>query len=389
MGYPDTAYWLDVGTPEAFVRGSCDLVLGRLASPALPGPCGDALVLPGAVRRAGRAGDGRHGGRGRQPCRARARTCTASVLFDGAVIGAGARVSGSVVGSAASVGEGAVAGRRGDRRRGADRLGAMSCATGSGYGRGPSSGPPPSGSPRTPDACHSPPGQPARRTHRRLPGSGRRPSPSTSGLSCPCTAGDRATRPSGLAPTARSGAPRGRRMAPGTLRVTAAAAGGPADSTSGGRRCRRDCGQRTAWGPGAAWLLDALPGLLGAQDDPAGVRPGAPAAARPGPPARRRRGSGGPAGCWRRWFRRSSSRRSWTQEAHRAWRLLLLRFGDPAPGPAPAGLRVFPPAQAWLRIPSWEWHRAGVEAVRARTIAAAARVAGRLEEIGRHGPGRG
>jgi 3-methyladenine DNA glycosylase/8-oxoguanine DNA glycosylase len=68
-------------------------------------------------------------------------------------------------------------------------------------------------------------------------------------------------------------------------------------------------------------------------------------------------------------------------EAWRAWRLLLLRFGDQAPGPVPDGMRVFPPAGTWLHIPSWEWHRAGVEAVRARTVANAARVAGRLEEI--------
>jgi 3-methyladenine DNA glycosylase/8-oxoguanine DNA glycosylase len=68
-------------------------------------------------------------------------------------------------------------------------------------------------------------------------------------------------------------------------------------------------------------------------------------------------------------------------EAWRAWRLLLLRFGDLAPGPAPDGMRVFPGARTWLRIPSWEWHRAGVEAVRARTVAGAAHVAGRLEEI--------
>src|SRR5580693_9919639 len=39
LGYVDTSYWLDVGTPEAFVRGSRDLVLGELASSALPGPC--------------------------------------------------------------------------------------------------------------------------------------------------------------------------------------------------------------------------------------------------------------------------------------------------------------------------------------------------------------
>ena len=68
-------------------------------------------------------------------------------------------------------------------------------------------------------------------------------------------------------------------------------------------------------------------------------------------------------------------------EARRAWRYLLLKFGDPAPGPAPAGMRVSPPPRTWRRIPSWEWHRAGVEGVRARTIIGAAEVAGRLEEI--------
>jgi 3-methyladenine DNA glycosylase/8-oxoguanine DNA glycosylase len=68
-------------------------------------------------------------------------------------------------------------------------------------------------------------------------------------------------------------------------------------------------------------------------------------------------------------------------EARRAWRYLLLKFGGPAPGPAPAGMRVCPPPRAWCRIPSWEWHRAGVEGVRARTIIGAAEVAGRLEEI--------
>jgi 3-methyladenine DNA glycosylase/8-oxoguanine DNA glycosylase len=68
-------------------------------------------------------------------------------------------------------------------------------------------------------------------------------------------------------------------------------------------------------------------------------------------------------------------------EAKRAWRSLMLKFGEPAPGPAPAGMRVFPPARTWARIPSWDWHRAGVEGVRAKTVIGAARVAGRLEEI--------
>ena len=50
MGYPDYSYWLDVGTPEAFVQGSCDLVRGT-AGPrrAVPGVPGEAmLALDGA-----------------------------------------------------------------------------------------------------------------------------------------------------------------------------------------------------------------------------------------------------------------------------------------------------------------------------------------------------
>ena len=43
-------------------------------------------------------------------------------------------------------------------------------------------------------------------------------------------------------------------------------------------------------------------------------------------------------------------------------------------------MRVCPPPATWARIPSWDWHRAGVEGVRARTIITAAGVAGRLEQ---------
>jgi 3-methyladenine DNA glycosylase/8-oxoguanine DNA glycosylase len=44
-------------------------------------------------------------------------------------------------------------------------------------------------------------------------------------------------------------------------------------------------------------------------------------------------------------------------------------------------MRVVPAPATWQAIPSWDWHRAGVEAVRARTIATAARLAGRLEAL--------
>lgn len=39
QGMVDSTYWLDLGTPQAFVRGSADLVLGRAPSPAVPGRC--------------------------------------------------------------------------------------------------------------------------------------------------------------------------------------------------------------------------------------------------------------------------------------------------------------------------------------------------------------
>jgi mannose-1-phosphate guanylyltransferase len=106
-GYLDTAYWLDVGTPEAFVRGSCDLVLGRLACSALPGPCGEALLLPGAAAGPGaRLSGGTVAGAG---CLiGPGAVLDGAVLFDGVSVGAGARITASVIGSGARIGAGTV-----------------------------------------------------------------------------------------------------------------------------------------------------------------------------------------------------------------------------------------------------------------------------------------
>jgi mannose-1-phosphate guanylyltransferase len=109
MGYLDTSYWLDVGTPEAFVQGSCDLVLGRLASPALAprGVPGEALLLDGAqVDPGARVGGGTVVGAG-SVIEAGARV-DGSVLFDGVRVGAGARVSASVLGRGVRIGESVV-----------------------------------------------------------------------------------------------------------------------------------------------------------------------------------------------------------------------------------------------------------------------------------------
>jgi 3-methyladenine DNA glycosylase/8-oxoguanine DNA glycosylase len=76
-------------------------------------------------------------------------------------------------------------------------------------------------------------------------------------------------------------------------------------------------------------------------------------------------------------------------DARRSWYQLVSKFGGVPPGPAPAGMRVIPPAIEWGRIPSWEWHLAGVDPGRARTVASAARVAPGLQRTidrGRGGP---
>jgi mannose-1-phosphate guanylyltransferase len=103
MAYVDTAYWLDLGTPHAFVQGSRDLVLGRVASPALPGPTGQRLVLPGAdVDTSAHV----RGGSvvGRRAIVEEGAVVDGSVLQDGAVVRAGAVVLDSVVGVGAVVG---------------------------------------------------------------------------------------------------------------------------------------------------------------------------------------------------------------------------------------------------------------------------------------------
>jgi mannose-1-phosphate guanylyltransferase len=110
MGYPDSSYWLDVGTPEAYVQGSCDLVLGRLVSAAIPagqGVPGELLMLDGAaVHPAARVCGGTVVGSGSVV--AADAYVAGSVLFDEASIGAGAQISRSVVGRGAVIGEGVV-----------------------------------------------------------------------------------------------------------------------------------------------------------------------------------------------------------------------------------------------------------------------------------------
>lgn len=142
-----------------------------------------------------------------------------------------------------------------------------------------------------------------------------------------------------------------------------------------------------AWGPGAAHILDGLPDLVGATDDPRGFAPDLTMLERL---ARQFTG-------WRVCRTRNVTeaivaavleQKVTSTEAWRSWRELLWRFGDPAPeppadwseGPRPGRMRVPPAADGWRAIPVWEWHRAGVGPLRMRTIVRCVGVAGRLEE---------
>jgi len=103
----DASYWLDLGTPAAFVRGSADLVRGLAPSPELPGPVGEALVLPGAtVHPQARVGGGSVVGVGAVV--EGGAQVFGSVLMDGSRVATGAHLQRSVLGVDAQVRAGAV-----------------------------------------------------------------------------------------------------------------------------------------------------------------------------------------------------------------------------------------------------------------------------------------
>ncbi|WP_291053847.1 DNA-3-methyladenine glycosylase 2 family protein [Herbiconiux sp.] len=142
-----------------------------------------------------------------------------------------------------------------------------------------------------------------------------------------------------------------------------------------------------AWGRGAAAALDTVPSLLGSGDDWSDLDTSRSAlladSARRNPGLRLCRTGRvldalAPA---------VIEQKITSVEAFRAWRILVTRYGDRPPGPVPSALRVAPTAAQWRRIPSWEWHRAGVDPRRSRTVLQAAEVARGLERTATRDPG--
>lgn len=131
-----------------------------------------------------------------------------------------------------------------------------------------------------------------------------------------------------------------------------------------------------AWGPGASAVADAADALVGELDDPAALRPAHPVLEelvrrRPGlrlPRTRRVLEALVPA---------ILEQKVTGLGARRAFRALIARHGEPAPGPG--GLRLQPDAPTLARLPYHAFHPLGVERRRADVIRAAAAQARRLE----------
>ena len=134
-----------------------------------------------------------------------------------------------------------------------------------------------------------------------------------------------------------------------------------------------------AWGPGAEWALESVPGLLGAHDDWSGFEPRHPVLAE----------------AWRRHPHARLGRSGLVmeslvpaiieqkvtgQEAFAGFRRLVQRYGEPAPGPGrERRLWVQPTPETLRQVPSWEWLRMHIDPARSRAVVTAARVADSLE----------
>jgi 3-methyladenine DNA glycosylase/8-oxoguanine DNA glycosylase len=135
----------------------------------------------------------------------------------------------------------------------------------------------------------------------------------------------------------------------------------------------------TAWGDGAQPLLDGIPKLLGAADDDSDFKAHHPLIA----DLRRRLPMlrlGSTGRVWDLLVASVLEQKVTGHEAHRSWRELCWRFGTRAPGPTPNGMYAPPTPDAVLTIKDWEWHKAGVDLTRRKTIVSAALMAHRLEE---------
>jgi 3-methyladenine DNA glycosylase/8-oxoguanine DNA glycosylase len=141
-----------------------------------------------------------------------------------------------------------------------------------------------------------------------------------------------------------------------------------------------------AWGPGASDVLERAPSLVGLADDPSLFQPGSALlrrlhALRPGlrlPASGAAMESLVPA---------ILEQKVTGTEAFRAWRALVLRYGEVAPGPAGgAGMRVAPLPSVLAGLPYYAFHPLGVERRRAEVIRRVCAAAASIEAAAVLGP---
>ncbi len=141
-------------------------------------------------------------------------------------------------------------------------------------------------------------------------------------------------------------------------------------------RAEEDAIVAEAWGPGAALALEAAPGLAGLLDDPDAFVPRQPRLRElvvrfPGlrlprtgqllPPL----------------LPAVTGQKVTVPEAHRAYRAIVRRLGEPAPGPVPM---LLPPEPARLAsLPYFDFHPLGLERRRAEVVRRIGAVAGTIE----------
>ncbi len=135
-------------------------------------------------------------------------------------------------------------------------------------------------------------------------------------------------------------------------------------------RAERHGIRAAAWGAGAEWAITQLPRLCGADDGPGDFD----ASRHPLIAATHHRHPGLRLGRTDLVFDALASavfeQKVTGLQAFGAWRAILTRYGERAPGPTPRPM--FAPPAHWHSIPSWAWHRAGLEPPQSRTLVAAA-----------------
>lgn len=133
-----------------------------------------------------------------------------------------------------------------------------------------------------------------------------------------------------------------------------------------------------AWGPGADRALEAVGGFVGLDDDRSGF---APANRLIADLDRRRPGLriGRTGAVLEALVPAILEQKVTGTEARRAYRGIIARWGEPAPGPL--GLRLLPAPAVLATIPYHEFHPLGLERRRADLVRAVAARAARFEEI--------